>query len=59
MADTTERTILNVAHPHFSQCGGPTFEGEKCNSLYGGPTCDGNVSYERPVSYGCLTVDRE
>ena len=28
VSDLPEREILNVADPHFSQCGGPTCEGE-------------------------------
>ena len=56
MSDSPERRILNVADPYFSQCGGPTREGEKCNSLCGGPTSEATNS---PVSYGCLTVDGE
>ena len=27
-ADPPEREILNVVDPQFSQCGGPTYEGE-------------------------------
>ena len=46
VADPPEREILNVADPHLSQCAGPTCEGKSCNSLGGGPTSEGNVSYE-------------
>ena len=46
MVDPPEREILNVADQHFSQCGGPTCEGEQDDSLCDGPTSDGNVSYE-------------
>ena len=48
VADPPEMEILNVADPHFSQYGGPTCEGEKCDSLCDGPTSDGNVSNESP-----------
>ena len=50
------KEMLNVADPHLSQCSGPTCEREWCNSLFGGPTGEGNESYER---YGYLTVDRD
>ena len=43
-ADPPEREILNVADPHFSQCGGPTCEGEQCDAMCGRPTNDGNVT---------------
>ena len=46
VADPPEKEILNVADPHFSQCGGSTYEGKQCNSLCGGPTSEGNVRYE-------------
>ena len=46
VADSPEREILNVVDPHFSQCGGPSIEGKQCDSLCGGSTSDGNVSYE-------------
>ena len=48
MMDPPKRKTLNVADPHYSQCGRPTCEGELCNSLRSGPTSDGNVSYEKP-----------
>ena len=32
--------------PTFSQGGEPTCEEKSCNSLYGRPTSDGNVSYK-------------
>ena len=35
-----EKEILNVADPHFSQCGRHTCEGEQGDSLCGGPTSD-------------------
>ena len=44
VGDPPEREILNVADPHFSQCGGPTCEGEQCDALCGRPISDGNVS---------------
>ena len=45
VANPSERKMLNVAEPHFSQGGGPIYEGEQCDSLCGGPTSDGNGSY--------------
>ena len=48
VAEPSEMEILNVADPHFSQCGGPTCEGDQCDSLCGGPTSNGNVTYEYP-----------
>ena len=44
VADSPEKEILNVADLHFSQCAGPTCEGEQCDALCGRPTSDGNVS---------------
>ena len=44
MADPSEREILNMVDPHFSQCGGPTCEGKQCDALCGRPKSDRNVS---------------
>ena len=48
VGDQAEMEILNVAGPHFSQCGGATCEGDQCDSLCGGPTSNGNLTYEYP-----------
>ena len=37
VADPPEKEILNVADPHFLQCGGPRCEGEQCDSLCNDP----------------------
>ena len=46
MAEPPETEILNAVELHFSQCGGPTCDGEQCDSLCGRSASDGNVSYE-------------
>lgn len=48
VAGLPEKEILKMADSHFSHCDGPAFEGKQCNSLCGGPTSDGNASYEWP-----------
>ena len=37
VANPPKKKILNVVDPHFSQCGGPTCEGEQGDSLCGEP----------------------
>ena len=45
--------MLNVVDPHFSQCGGPTCEGDSVIYCVADPRVKGMKATNSSESYGC------